>query len=79
MIKITEVSMIYRIIFFIIGILFCTNSTDYDPLKVYSFKLDNGLTVILNEDHNTTSVFGAIAVKGGGKREIGRASCRERV
>ena len=61
--------MIYRIIFFIIGILFCTNSTDYDPLKVYSFKLDNGLTVILNEDHNTTSVFGAIAVKGGGKRD----------
>ena len=61
--------MIYRIIFFIIGVLFCTNSADYDPLKVYSFKLDNGLTVILNEDHNTTSVFGAIAVKGGGKRD----------
>ncbi len=51
------------------SVLLCVESNDYDPLKVYSFKLDNGLTVILNEDHNTTSVFGAIAVKGGGKRD----------
>ena len=61
--------MKYKIVLSIISLLFCVNSNDYDPLKVYSFKLDNGLTVILNEDHNTTSVFGAVAVKGGGKRD----------
>ena len=61
--------MKYKIVLSIISLLFCINSNDYDPLKVYSFKLDNGLTVILNEDHNTTSVFGAVAVKGGGKRD----------
>ena len=61
--------MRYKIIFFMFSVLFCVTSNNYDPLKVYSFKLDNGLTVILNEDHNTTSVFGAVAVKGGGKRD----------
>ena len=67
--KIIGIRMKYKIILFIISILFCVSSNEYDPLKVYSFKLDNGLTVILNEDHNTTSVFGAVAVKGGGKRD----------
>ncbi len=32
------------------------------PLDVEIYKLDNGLTVMLNEDHNETSVFGAIVV-----------------
>jgi len=40
-----------------------------DPLKVHTYKLSNGLTVYLNEDHNTTSVFGAVVVNGGGKRD----------
>ena len=39
------------------------------PLDVEIYKLDNGLTVMLNEDHNETSVFGAIVVDGGGKRD----------
>ena len=42
---------------------------DYNPLDVHTFHLENGLTVYLNEDHNTTSVFGAVVVKGGGKRD----------
>ena len=33
------------------------------------YTLRNGMTVILNEDHNESSVFGAIAVKGGGKQD----------
>ena len=37
-------------------------------INVEMYTLRNGMTVILNEDHNTTSVFVAIAVKGGGKR-----------
>ena len=37
------------------------------PLDVKSIKLDNGLTVWLNEDHTQTSVFGAVLVKAGSK------------
>ena len=40
-----------------------------DPLDVDVYTLENGLTVLLNEDHNETSVFGAVLVKGGGKRD----------
>ncbi len=32
-----------------------------------SYKLDNGLTVILSEDHSRQKVFGVVAVKAGGK------------
>ena len=39
---------------------------EYNPMDVQTYILDNGLTVYLNEDHNTTSVFGAVVVKGGG-------------
>ena len=42
---------------------------EYNPMDVQTYILDNGLTVYLNEDHNTTSVFGAVVVKGGGKRD----------
>ena len=37
------------------------------PLEVKSFKLDNGLTVWLNEDHTQASVFGAVVVNAGSK------------
>ncbi len=36
-------------------------------LDIKVFKLDNGLTVILNPDHTTPSVFGGIVVRAGGK------------
>ena len=32
-------------------------------------QLENGLTVMLNEDHNETSVFGAVVLDAGGKRD----------
>jgi predicted Zn-dependent peptidase len=38
-------------------------------LETEIYKLDNGLTVYLNEDHSLPSVMGAIAVKGGSKRD----------
>lgn len=38
-----------------------------DNLKVKAYKLDNGLTVWLNEDHSQPSVFGAVVVKAGSK------------
>ncbi len=40
---------------------------DYKAIDVEVYQLDNGLTVILNEDHNTPQVFGGIVVRAGGK------------
>jgi zinc protease len=37
--------------------------------EVKTFKLENGLTVILNEDHTQTEVYGAVAVKAGGAND----------
>ena len=56
----------YSLIFLLISLIFMD---DYNPLAVQTYKLDNGLTIYLNEDHNTTSVFGAVVVRGGGKRD----------
>lgn len=39
------------------------------PLETQIYKLDNGLTIYLNEDPSLPSVFGAVAVKGGSKRD----------
>lgn len=38
-------------------------------LTVKKIKLDNGLTVWLNEDHSQAEVFGAVIVKAGGKND----------
>ncbi len=38
-------------------------------LETEIYRLDNGLTIYLNEDHSLPSVFGAVAVKGGSKRD----------
>ena len=43
-------------------------------LEIEIYKLDNGLTVYLNEDHALPSVFGAVAVKGGSKRDPAEAT-----
>ncbi|MDR1556111.1 MAG: insulinase family protein [Tannerellaceae bacterium] len=37
------------------------------PLQVKEFKLSNGLTVWLNEDHSQPKIFGAVVVKAGAK------------
>jgi predicted Zn-dependent peptidase len=38
-------------------------------LETEIYTLENGLTIYLNEDHTLPSVFGAVAVKGGSKRD----------
>ncbi len=38
-----------------------------DPLNVKELKLNNGMTVWLNEDHSQPKVFGAVVVKAGAK------------
>jgi zinc protease len=40
-----------------------------NPLKVETYKLNNGLTVYLNADHTMPMVHGMVLVKGGGKRD----------
>ncbi|MDY0025474.1 MAG: insulinase family protein [Lentimicrobium sp.] len=41
--------------------------TDYTPIDVEVYQLNNGLTVILNEDHHLPQVFGSVMVRAGGK------------
>jgi len=38
-------------------------------LQVKQYQLDNGLTVILNEDHSRPEVFGVVVVKAGSKND----------
>ena len=45
--------------------LFAAQNTK--ALKVKEYKLKNGLTVWLNEDHSQPKVFGAVVVKAGAK------------
>lgn len=40
-----------------------------NPLDVREYQLDNGLKVYLNENHTLPIVMGAVAVKGGSKRD----------
>lgn len=40
---------------------------DLNALKVKEYRLENGLTVWLNEDHSQPKVFGAVVVKAGAK------------
>lgn len=37
-----------------------------NPLKVVEYKLPNGLTVWLNEDHHQPKIYGAVVVRAGG-------------
>jgi len=59
-------STTFLFIFMSIGIIagFAQNS-----MKITEFKLDNGLTVFLNEDHNTPEIFGLVITKAGGKND----------
>jgi predicted Zn-dependent peptidase len=54
----------------IFGVLILTTQAqraDYKPIDVEVYQLENGLTIILNEDHNLPQVFGSIMVRAGGK------------
>ncbi|MEZ4775849.1 MAG: insulinase family protein [Bacteroidia bacterium] len=42
---------------------------DVNPLKVETYRLANGLTVYLNEDHSQPTVFGAVAINAGSKQD----------
>lgn len=44
-------------------------NADRAPFKIEIIKLDNGLTVILNEDHSKPEIMGGVVVKAGGKHD----------
>jgi len=55
--------------FIITGTLHAQQVQNAAPLKVTKYVLDNGLTVLLNEDHSKPLVFGGVAVKAGSKND----------
>ena len=44
-----------------------SQAEDLNALKVKEYRLENGLTILLNEDHSQPKVFGAVVVKAGAK------------
>ncbi|MFA8434959.1 MAG: M16 family metallopeptidase [Marinifilaceae bacterium] len=55
-------------VFLLITILFLGTGNVYAQKRaVKQIKLDNGLTIILNEDHSKTEVFGMVVVNAGAK------------
>lgn len=50
----------------LVAMLFMVTTVIANPYQISTFKLDNGLTVILNADHSQTRVYGAVAVRAGG-------------
>lgn len=55
----------------IIALVFCALSYAQVPsaLTVKTFKLENGLTIYLNEDHSKSEIFGAVIVNAGSKND----------
>jgi len=53
--------------------LFAAN-TQNSGIEVIELILENGLTVYLNEDHNSSEIFGAVAIKVGAKNDPSDAS-----
>ena len=56
---------------FILAIIACmyVSSILANSFNIESYQLENGLTVILNEDHSQTKVYGAIVTKAGSVNE----------
>ena len=40
-----------------------------DDFNIEVYELDNGITVMLNEDNNASSIAGGVIIKGGGKQD----------
>jgi len=59
----------FKTLFVAVLLLFAADVTFGQQIKVKQVKLSNGLTVILNEDHTKTEVFGMVVVKAGAKND----------
>ena len=51
-----------KTVLLLISFLFSNN------LKVDQYELENGMTVMLNEDRDASGVYGVVIVKGGGNK-----------
>lgn len=54
---------------FLYSSFFALSQNTLKPFEVTEFTLDNGLTVMLSENHDTSKIFGVVAVKAGGKND----------
>ncbi|MDO9153828.1 MAG: insulinase family protein [Paludibacter sp.] len=57
----------FHSIFFYFVLCVSVSAQAANPLEVKAYKLSNGLTVWLNEDHSQPKVFGAVLVNAGAK------------
>ena len=55
--------------FLLIAFLALLTNLSAQSIKVEEYKLNNGLTIILHEDHTNPEVFGVVAVRAGGKND----------
>ena len=53
----------------VLSVLLTLSASAQSPLKVETFKLDNGLKVILCEEHSQPKVYGCVVVHAGSKNE----------
>ncbi len=58
--------LLFASLIFIINI---SNSQQSNKLEVKTYKLDNGLTVYLHEEHSKPEIFGAVVVNAGSKHD----------
>jgi zinc protease len=65
----STMNQIMKSILFGLTLVFSGLVIGQDALKVEKFVLDNGLTVILNEDPYATDAFGAVIIKAGSKND----------
>jgi len=62
-------NQLYKSLVLGLTLILSTFSFAQDALKVEKFVLDNGFTVILNEDPYATDVYGAVIIKAGSKND----------
>ncbi len=58
-----------RISLFIISLALCFAATAQEKLKVETFRLSNGLKVIMCESHDQPKIYGSVVVHAGSKNE----------
>lgn len=61
--------LVFILLFSFYALPTLANGNEKGVFSIHQFKLSNGLTVILNEDHAKPEVFGLVVVKAGGKND----------
>lgn len=59
----------YLTLTFVLGVFISNAQDGRNAMKVTEYTLENGLTVMLTENHDSPKVFGMVAVKAGGKND----------